>query len=170
MKAGSVDQGEVAVECTHCKVRMRAYLGSGGQVRYFRCDKCRRWLSSTYQDVLRADAHFRAHKLDEVPEDPARFAGVKARLERWLAAIEDQDPYRVLGVSPMDRAGDDPEEVPLARPRAAPGPRRLGRADALAQPRLRADPHPPRAGAPGPRGEEADPPRGDRGAAPAVSR
>ncbi len=97
-----MEQGEVAVECTHCKVRMRAYLGSGGQVRYFRCDKCRRWLSSTYQDVLRADAHFRAHKPDEVPEDPARFAGVKARLERWLAAIEDQDPYRVLGVSPLD--------------------------------------------------------------------
>ncbi|HYX91633.1 MAG TPA: J domain-containing protein, partial [Myxococcaceae bacterium] len=26
---------------------------------------------------------------------------VKARLDRWLSAIEDQDPYRVLGLSPL---------------------------------------------------------------------
>ena len=30
------------------------------------------------------------------------FDEVKNRLDRWLAALEDQDPYRVLGVSPMD--------------------------------------------------------------------
>lgn len=102
MKPATVEQGDVEVECTHCKVRMRAYVGSGGTVRYFRCDTCRRWLSSTYQDVLRADAHFRARRAGEAPIDAQQFDAVKARLERWLAGIEEHDPYRLLGVSPMD--------------------------------------------------------------------
>jgi hypothetical protein len=81
---------------------MRAYVGSGGKIRYFKCDSCRRWLSSTYQDVLRADAHFRACRADEDAGNREQFESVKARLERWLAGIEEQDPYRLLGVSPMD--------------------------------------------------------------------
>ena len=29
------------------------------------------------------------------------FEAVKHRLERWLASLDDKDPYRLLGVSPM---------------------------------------------------------------------
>lgn len=80
-------------------------MGSGGQVRYFRCSSCQRWLSSTYAEVLRADASFRAAAdASSGQEDRAgeRFGEVKERLERWLAAIEAQDPCQVLGVSPAD--------------------------------------------------------------------
>jgi len=75
-------------------------------VRYFRCPGCSRWVSSTYAEVLRSEARFRAHSAppaapEDAPKD-AEFAGIKDRLERWLAALEEQDPYRVLGVSPVD--------------------------------------------------------------------
>ena len=90
---------DVDVECTHCRVKMSAHLGSGTTVRYFNCPSCHRWVSSSYPEVFRADAKVRTRK----PE-PAKtaFDAVRGRLDRFLAAVEDQDPYRVLGVSPMD--------------------------------------------------------------------
>lgn len=90
----------VEVECTHCGVRMTAH--SGARVRYFRCSGCHRWVSSVYTDVLRADAHMRTHRVTETPEQTQAFGDVKDRLERWLAAVDEKDPYRELGVSPLD--------------------------------------------------------------------
>jgi hypothetical protein len=89
------------VECTHCGVEMTSHLGSSGQVRYFRCGSCHRWVSTMYRDVLGADAKVRAVRPQPIgaKED---FARVKDRLERWLASLEQQDPYRALGVSPAD--------------------------------------------------------------------
>lgn len=92
------------VECTHCGVRMTAHRGSGQRVKYFRCGGCHRWVSSTYTEVFRADSKVRTH-----PERPANgngeaFDSVKNRLDRWLCALDDQDPYRLLGVSPLDSA------------------------------------------------------------------
>ena len=95
------DFSNLRVECTHCQVRMTPHMGSGGQVRYFRCGSCQRWVSSTYAEVLRADTSFRsAAEAGGQPDE--RFEEVKDRLERWLAAVEAQDPCRVLGVSPVD--------------------------------------------------------------------
>ncbi len=91
---------DVAVECTHCGMRMTPHEGSGRRVRYFRCASCHRWVSSSYADVLRADAHVRTRPLHEASGDVG-FEQVKARLERWLTALDDQDPYRVLGLSPL---------------------------------------------------------------------
>jgi hypothetical protein len=92
---------DVQVECTQCGVRMTAHEGSGQRVRYFRCGSCQRWVSSTYADIFRADAKLRpGGGVREVTEEKS-FAEVKDRLERWLSALEEQDPYRVLGVSPM---------------------------------------------------------------------
>lgn len=93
---------DVEVECTHCGIRMTTHMGSGSRVRYFRCASCHRWVSSTYTEVFRADAKVRMHPKRPDPEPVADFEQVKARLERWLSALEDQDPYRLLGVSPMD--------------------------------------------------------------------
>ncbi|MBJ6765211.1 J domain-containing protein [Myxococcaceae bacterium JPH2] len=90
----------VEVECTHCSVRMT--LQAGHRVKYFRCSSCHRWVSSTYTDVLRADAKIRTHPVKDTAEADARFMEVKGRLDRWLTALEDQDPYHVLGVSPLD--------------------------------------------------------------------
>lgn len=93
---------DVEVECTHCGVRMTTHLGSGARVRYFRCASCHRWVSSSYTDVFRADAKVRTHPKVAEPPRGEPFDAVKARLERWLTALEDQDPYRTLGVSPLD--------------------------------------------------------------------
>lgn len=89
----------VEVECTHCGVRMTKHAGAS--VKYFRCGSCHRWVSSTYSDIFRADAKMRTHPEKAVTQS-AGFIEVKDRLERWLTQIEDQDPYRVLGVSPLD--------------------------------------------------------------------
>ncbi|MFL5318694.1 MAG: J domain-containing protein, partial [Myxococcaceae bacterium] len=77
--------------------------GSGNRVRYFRCASCHRWVSSAYTEVFRADTKVRSHRISE-PEKEEQFEAVKDRLERWLQALDDQDPYRALGVSPMDSA------------------------------------------------------------------
>ena len=91
---------DVEVECTRCGLRMTAHLGSGQRVRYFRCAGCHRWVSSVYSDVFRVDAHVRPRRPTATAAGTS-FDEVKTRLDRWLSAIEDQDPYRVLGLSPL---------------------------------------------------------------------
>jgi hypothetical protein len=92
----------VEVECTHCGVRMTMHEGSGRRVKYFRCGSCHRWVSSTYTDIFRSDAKLRTHAVKDTSAEDATFIQVKGRLDRWLAALEEQDPYHVLGVSPLD--------------------------------------------------------------------
>lgn len=91
---------DVDVECTHCGVRMTMHLGSGQRVRYFRCAGCHRWVTSSYAEVFRVDGKVRAHPRREEAEAHVSFDVVKLRLERWLAALDEQDPYHLLGVSP----------------------------------------------------------------------
>lgn len=90
------------VECTFCHVRMSGYLGPGNTIRYFRCGSCHRWVSSAYMEIFSADANFRTFPAETDGSVALDFERVKSRLERWLAALDDQDPYRLLGVSPMD--------------------------------------------------------------------
>jgi hypothetical protein len=97
---------EVEVECTHCGIKMTSQLGSG-RIRYFRCGCCHRWASSTYSSVFRADSKMRRSPNNEESAGLDGFEQAKGRLERWLAALDDQDPYRVLGLSPRSL----PEEV-----------------------------------------------------------
>ncbi len=92
---------DVDVECTHCGVKMASHLGSGARVRYFHCSSCHRWVSSTYSEVLRGDAKVRARPRQEGGFFSS-FDQVKERLERWLTALDDRDPYKALGVSPLD--------------------------------------------------------------------
>jgi hypothetical protein len=94
----------VEVECTHCGVRMTLHEGTGRRVKYFRCGSCHRWVSSTYTEIFRSDAKLRTHPVKDTTALDAHFGEVKDRLERWLSALEEQDPYRVLGVSPLDSA------------------------------------------------------------------
>jgi DnaJ-domain-containing protein 1 len=58
-------------------------------------------VSSTYSEVLRADAKVRSR-----PKSDGGFFSsfdqVKERLENWLSALDAKDPYRALGVSPAD--------------------------------------------------------------------
>lgn len=91
-----------ALECTHCKTRMTEHRGSGGQVRYFNCGSCHRWFSTMYSEALRGDTKFQARPA--IPPEDHSFDEVKSRLEQWLAALDQQDPYRVLGVNRSDSA------------------------------------------------------------------
>jgi hypothetical protein len=90
----------VEVECTHCGVRMTSQAGP--RIKYFRCDSCRRWVSSTYTEVFRADAKMRTHPVKDTGAADARFLAAKGKLDAWMAALEEQDPHQVLGVSPRD--------------------------------------------------------------------
>jgi hypothetical protein len=92
---------QIEVECTHCGTRMSTHLGSGRVVRYFQCSSCMRWVSSVYREVLNSTARYKSYPKEAAPK-AQNFDQVKGRLERWLAAIDDQDPYRILGCSPMD--------------------------------------------------------------------
>lgn len=97
----------VEVECTHCGIRMSMHLGSSQRIRYFRCASCHRWVSSAYTEVFRADTKLRTHAIQPDDESGPRFDAVKDRLERWLASLDNQDPYRCLGIAPMD----SPEKI-----------------------------------------------------------
>lgn len=94
------DLGDVRIDCTSCGVKMVSHLGSGNRIRYFHCNGCRRWVSSTYSEVLQLDSKFRARKEREAAD--ARVLAARARLEQFLGALEAEDPYRVLGASPKD--------------------------------------------------------------------
>ncbi len=87
------------VECTHCNLRMTGHTGSGGQIRYFHCPSCQRWVSSVYQEVFRGDAKLRTRAAEPVRSP---FEAVKDRLDKWLRSLDHQDPYRALGCSPFD--------------------------------------------------------------------
>lgn len=103
MRAGSACTTtfeDVDVECTHCEVRMTSHVGSGGKIRYFHCPSCQRWTTSVYSEVFRADTKMRTRRPLEAVK--SSFDQVKDRLDRWLRSLDDQDPYRALGCSPMD--------------------------------------------------------------------
>jgi DnaJ-like protein len=87
------------LECTHCHRPLTRHDGSGGVVRYYQCPGCYRYVTSTYAEVLRAGASFRPRQRSD-EEKEREFTAVKARLERWLQMLDEQDPYRALGISP----------------------------------------------------------------------
>ncbi|HLT31417.1 MAG TPA: J domain-containing protein [Myxococcaceae bacterium] len=90
----------VAVECTHCNARMEMHAGGGGEVRYFRCTRCSRWVTSMYAaDALRADVKMRTRPLRN-PGEQLVSESTRSKLERFLGALDAADPYRTLGMSP----------------------------------------------------------------------
>jgi hypothetical protein len=95
---------DVDIECTHCGVIMSGYQTPASGLRYYRCGCCHRWVSSAYAEVLGAGAKVRTQPRREQPRPTGRMDAVKDRLEKWLASLEVQDPYRTLGVSPNDPA------------------------------------------------------------------
>lgn len=100
-KAKSLILENVDVECTQCGVTMSSSVGGGGTIRYFRCPKCQRWVSSMYTEVFRADAKVRTRVPQPAPV-AARVEGVKDRLAAWLKSLDAKNPYRVLGCDESD--------------------------------------------------------------------
>jgi hypothetical protein len=103
-KSGTYDSVAANLECTHCGVVMSAHFGAENKIRYYCCRSCGRWASSTYSDALRGDAKFRVQSTQPLPRRSTQFQQAKARLERWMSALDQQDPYYLLGVSPLDSA------------------------------------------------------------------
>lgn len=93
---------DVDVECMHCGVTMTMQHTQGSRVRYFHCPSCNRWVSSTYTEIFRGDSKLKPAARKSTPPTPFSLDTVRSRLETWLSALEDQNPYRVLGVSPHD--------------------------------------------------------------------
>jgi hypothetical protein len=58
-------------------------------------------VSTTYAEILTVDAKVRlqANRPNKYSGD---FEAIKKKLEHWLEELEGQDPYRVLGLSPLD--------------------------------------------------------------------
>src|SRR5438477_5142621 len=102
MRAPATTLEDVDVVCTFCGVEMTSRLGSGAKVRYFRCGQCNRWVTSMYAEVFRGDTKVRRVPRSEGGARAEAFSTVKEKLDRWLLSLEDQDPYRVLGVSPLE--------------------------------------------------------------------
>jgi hypothetical protein len=69
-----------------------------GVVRALHCVACHRWSSGPYAEVFAAEPRRRARP--RALDDPE----LRDRRDRWLSAIEQQDPYRKLGLSPLDSA------------------------------------------------------------------
>lgn len=94
------------MSCALCGKPMSLQQSRNSPVSYFHCAGCGRWIASNYrEDVLRSNT---ARLSPEVsPEsgrnaEEAEFARIKSRLAAFLAAIDERDPYQVLGVSPAD--------------------------------------------------------------------
>jgi hypothetical protein len=80
---------------------MTAHFSCQSRILYFCCPTCGRWVSSAYSDIFRSDAKVRVQASARHTTSPC-FEAAKEKLERWLAALDGQDPYRVMGVSPLD--------------------------------------------------------------------
>ncbi len=100
--AREVSGESLEVECTHCGIPMTERAGAEGQIQYFYCPSCRRSISSVYSEVFRVDAKVRIQRRNASAPSAEGFEAVKGRLEQWLADLDSQDPYRMMGVSPRD--------------------------------------------------------------------
>jgi len=83
---------------------MAAHYGAENKIRYYCCPSCGRWASSTYSEALRGDAKVRVQSTQTPAPNSSHFQQVKERLERWMSALDQQDPYYLMGVSPQDSA------------------------------------------------------------------
>ena len=88
--------------CELCQTPMTAQGPSASTVRYYHCAGCGRWVASNYGDeMVRAGTA----RIDDTPEatrsqKPRDFDKIKERLARWIADIDECDPYQTLGVHP----------------------------------------------------------------------
>ncbi len=86
-------------------------------MRYHHCAQCGRWVASNYGDELVRGGTARRALQRTRPSDRSELDAVKGRLEAWLRALDENDPYFVLGVhpaSPPERIRERFHELALA--------------------------------------------------------
>jgi len=86
------------LSCELCGTEMSSEM-PGESVRYFHCATCGRWVASNYGDEL-VRAHTAREGVAQPAAETADLGRIKARLASWLGALDERDPYFVLGVSP----------------------------------------------------------------------
>ncbi|HEY3448730.1 MAG TPA: J domain-containing protein [Myxococcales bacterium] len=89
------------LRCELCESPMSCETppGKGKAVRYYHCARCGRWVASTYGEEL-VRAHTASEDSDHFAPRPYDLDPIKQRLSRWLASLDESDPYFVLGVPP----------------------------------------------------------------------
>lgn len=99
-----------SLTCELCNSPMTVQRSASSPMVYFYCAGCNRWVASNYgEDLLKTGTAASGHRAASAAHD-ADFARVKNRLTRWLAFLEESDPYQVLGLPPSA-----PEETVRAR-------------------------------------------------------
>lgn len=92
------------MSCALCGKAMSRRQSRNSPVAYFHCESCGRWVASNYRDEA-----LRSNTARLTPTSPMRavrsvqevdFDRIKSRLTAFLSAIDERDPYQVLGVSP----------------------------------------------------------------------
>lgn len=91
------------LRCELCETPMSCETppGKGRAVRYWHCARCGRWVASTYgEELVKAHTASEAKDADRFTPRPYDLDPIKERLSRWLACLDESDPYFVLGVPP----------------------------------------------------------------------
>jgi hypothetical protein len=96
--------------CELCKTPMTLHSPADSPVRYYFCAGCGRWVASNYGDELVRAGTARVDDGAGRQEDESELNRIKEKLTRWIAALDESDPYQTLGVSPSA-----PEEEVRAR-------------------------------------------------------
>jgi len=87
--------------CELCETEMSSQTPPGKAVRYFHCARCGRWVASNYgEELVRAHTARVTSRGRPVAGDVEELDRVKERLRTWLQALDERDPYHVLGVAP----------------------------------------------------------------------
>lgn len=100
------------MHCELCATPMTAQGETGSTVSYYFCAGCGRWVASNYGDemVRGKTASFDRQDKPRASTSTKDLDQIKARLSRWIAEIDENDPYRTLGLHPSAS-----EEVVRAR-------------------------------------------------------
>ncbi len=102
--------------CELCSAPMTAHATPGSPVSYHHCARCGRWVASSYgAEMLRSGTARAAPQRFE--RSDRELEAAKERLESWLRALDESDPYFVLGVhpaSPLEKIRERFHELALA--------------------------------------------------------
>jgi hypothetical protein len=102
--------------CELCATPMTLQVTPGSLVRYFHCPQCGRWVASSYGDALVRSGIAREAPRPSSWRAPGELDAVKQKLQSWWRALDETDPYLVLGLhpsSPIERIRERFHELAL---------------------------------------------------------
>ncbi len=87
-------------DCRQCGLPLTLVQSGKSPVGYYRCPRCDRQIASSYGEALRHAARPHATETDRAKAElrESETSNVRAKLDRWLAKAEGNDPFLVLGL------------------------------------------------------------------------